>query len=97
MDLDVEFQKTNLRIRISILEIISISLFSPLSLSLSLSLSMCVSVCVCSIFQAKQTTSTFSAQICPKVDLGLEIQNTDVGITISILKILFVPIFIKNG
>ena len=87
MDLGVEFQKTNLRIRISILEIIT----------LSLSFFLCVYMCVSSIFQAKQMTSTFSAQICQKVDLGLEIQNADVGIRISILKTLFVPIFSKNG
>ena len=46
--------------------------------------------------QAKQTTSTFSAQICPKIDLGLEIEKTIVRIRISILKILCVPIFSKN-
>ena len=52
MDLGVEFQKTNLTIRISILEIISIFL------------SLCVSL---------------------------------LSLSISILKILLVPIFIKNG
>ena len=35
----------------------------------------------------------FSAQICPKVDLGLEIQKTDVGIKISILEILCAQVF----
>ena len=38
-------------------------------------------------FQAKQTTLTFLAQICPKKDLGLEIQKTNVGIRISIFEI----------
>ena len=52
MDLGVEFQKTNLTIRISILEIMSIFL------------SLCVSL---------------------------------LSLSISILKILLVPIFIKNG
>ena len=35
----------------------------------------------------KQTTLTFFAQICPKIDLGFEIQKTNVGIKISILEI----------
>ena len=35
----------------------------------------------------------FSAQICPKVDLGLEIQKTNVGIKISILEILCAQVF----
>ena len=50
---------------------------------------MCVCVCVCvsSNFQAKQIASTFSAQICPKMDLGLEIQKANVRIRISILEI----------
>ena len=34
---------------------------------------------MCANFQAKQTTLTFQAQICPKMDLGLEIQKTNVG------------------
>ena len=42
---------------------------------------------MCASFQAKQTALTFSAQICPKVDLGLIIQKTIVGIRISILDI----------
>ena len=32
-------------------------------------------MCECAKFQAKQTTLTFSVQICPKVDLGLAIRN----------------------
>ena len=39
-------------------------------------------MCVCANFQAKQTALTFSAQICPKMDLGLTIQKTIVGISI---------------
>ena len=48
-------------------------------------------------FQAKQTALTFLAQICPKMDLGLEIQKTNVGIRITIVKMPCVPIFRKNG
>ena len=53
-------------------------------------------MCVCTNFQAKQTTLTFSAQICPKMDLGLAIQKNIVGIGISILDIPCVPIFSQN-
>ena len=42
-------------------------------------------MCMCVKFQAKQTALAFSAQICPKMDLGLAIQKTFVGITISML------------
>ena len=38
-------------------------------------------------FQTKQTTLTFLAQTCPKMDLGFEIQKTNVRIRISILEI----------
>ena len=47
---------------------------------------MCV--CVCGNFQAKQIALTFSDQISPKMDLGLEIQKPNVGIRIIILEIL---------
>ena len=57
---------------------------------------VCVCVCVCVKFQAKEAASTFSAQIFPKMDLGLEIQKTNVGIGISILDIIRVPIFSQN-
>ena len=53
-------------------------------------------MCVCATFQAKQTAWTFSAQICPKVDLGLAIKKTIVGIRISILDIPSVPSFSQN-
>ena len=52
---------------------------------------------MCVNFQAKQTALIFSAQTFPKTDLGLEIQNTNVRIRISILKIPYVPIFNQNG
>ena len=51
---------------------------------------------VCANFQAKQTALAFSAQICPKMDLGLAIQKNIIGIRISILDIPFVPIFSQN-
>ena len=53
-------------------------------------------MCMCASFQAKQTALTFSAQICPKMDLGLAIQKTIVRIRISILDIPCVPIFSQN-
>ena len=43
------------------------------------------------------TTLTFLAQILPKMDLRSEIQKAYVGIRISIVKMLCVPIFRKNG
>ena len=39
---------------------------------------------------------TFSAQICSKMDVGLETEKIDVGIRISILAILCVSIFRQN-
>ena len=48
-------------------------------------------------FQTKQTALTFLVQICPKMDLGFEIQKTNIGIRISILEVLCVPIFRKKG
>ena len=57
---------------------------------------VCVCVCVCANFQVKQTSLTFSAQIYPKMDLGLAIQSTVVGIRISIVDITCVPIFNQN-
>ena len=47
-------------------------------------------------FSGKTNSFTFSAQIFPKMDLGLEIQKTDVGISISILEIPYVSIFRQN-
>ena len=51
---------------------------------------------MCANFQTKRTTLTFWAQICPKRNLGLEIQKTNVGIRVSILEIPCVPIFRQN-
>ena len=48
---------------------------------------------MCANFQAEQTILTFFAQICTKVDIGLEIQKAIVGIRISIFEIPCVPIF----
>ena len=59
MDICLEFQKTNLRIRINILKVPCVY----------------VCVCVCANFQAKEIALTFSDQISPKMDLGLEIQK----------------------
>ena len=53
-------------------------------------------MCVCANFQAKQTTLSFSAQISPKMDLGLAVQKTIAGIKISTLDIPCVPIFSQN-
>ena len=53
-------------------------------------------MCVGANFQPKQTALTYSAQICPKMDLGLGIQKTNVEIRISILDIPCVPIFSQN-
>ena len=53
-------------------------------------------MCVCASCQVKQTGLTFSAQICPEMDLGLAIQKTIAGIRISILDISCVPMFSQN-
>ena len=53
-------------------------------------------MCVCANFQTKQTALTFSAQIYPKMDLGLAIKKAIVGIRISIIDIPFGPIFSQN-
>ena len=58
--------------------------------------SVSVCLCVCSNFQSKQRALTSSAQIWPKMDLGLEIQKTNVAIRISILEIICMPIFRQN-
>ena len=50
----------------------------------------------CVSFQAEQIALTFSAQICPKMGLGLQIPETNVVIRISILKILCMSVFRQN-
>ena len=47
---------------------------------------------LCVNFQPNLTTLTFLAQICPKMNLGPEIQKTNVGIRISIAKMPCVPV-----
>ena len=41
--------------------------------------------------------SEFSAQICPKKDLGFETEKNNVGIRINIAETLCVPIFSQTG
>ena len=77
VDVDLEFQETNLRIRISILKLLSVC-----------GVCVCARVCARASFQAKQIALTFSDQIFPKMDLGLEIQKTNFEIRIIILEIL---------
>ena len=48
-------------------------------------------------FQSKWTTLNFSAQICPKKDLGFETEKNNVGIIINIVETLCVPIFNQTG
>ena len=48
-------------------------------------------------FQVRRTALILSAQICPKTNLELEIQKTNVDLRISILEILYVPMFGLNG
>ena len=41
--------------------------------------------------------SSFSTQICPKKELGLETEKSNVGIRINIVETLCVPIFSQTG
>ena len=43
---------------------------------------------MCVNFQSKWTTLNFSAQICPKKDLGFETEKSNVGISVNIVEIL---------
>ena len=52
---------------------------------------------ICTNFQSKWTTLNFSAQICPKKDLGFEAEKNNVGIRINIAETLCVPIFSQTG
>ena len=51
---------------------------------------------MCTNFELKHTTLTLLAQICPKRKLRFEIQETNVGIRISIFEIPCIPIFRQN-
>ena len=58
---------------------------------------LCACMCMCASFQAKQIALTFTAQICPKMDLRSEIQKNNIGIRITIVKMPCVPILRKSG
>ena len=89
---DLKFEKTNVEIRISISE--TLCVFVCVYVCVCVRVHECV--CVSFNFQSKQKTLTFPRQICPKMDLRLEIEKTDIGIRISILKIHCMLIFSKN-
>ena len=105
MDLGLAIQKTIVGIRISILDIPCVPIFSqneqlwifrPKFVLFQNKNQHCWDT-LCANFQPNWTTLTFLAQICPKRKLGFEIQKTNVGIRISILEILGAPIFRQNG
>ena len=48
---------------------------------------------MCANFQSNWTTLNFLAQFCPKKDLGLETEKSNVGIRINIVETLCMPIF----
>ena len=52
---------------------------------------------MCTNFQTKQTTLNFWAQICPKMDIGLDSQKSKSGFGINTSNIRCVPIFSQNG
>ena len=52
---------------------------------------------MCAYFWSKWRTLNFSVQICPKKDLGLEIEENNVGIRIKIVETLCVPIISQTG
>ena len=87
MDLGLEFQKTNVKI------IISISRFRfEISKNYSRNKNQHPRDTLCANFRAKQATLSFLTQFCPEMALGLDIQKTNFGIKISILEITCVPI-----
>ena len=49
------------------------------------------------LHQTNSSNFTSWAQVFPKMDLGLEIQKTNVGIRISILNITCMPLLSQNG
>ena len=48
-------------------------------------------------FSAKMGNFDFLSQICPKVNLGLKNEKTNVGIQITFLEILCVTVLSQNG
>ena len=96
----IKIKKTNNEISISILEILTlcvcVCVCVRVRVCVCVSVCICACVCVCANFQVKQIALTFSDQICPRMDLGLEIQKTNVGIRIAILEIPCVSIFRQN-
>ena len=96
----IKIKKTNNEISISILEILTlcvcVCVCVCVRVCVCVSVCICACVCVCANFQVKQIALTFSDQICPRMDLGLEIQKTNVGIRIAILEIPCVSIFRQN-
>ena len=52
---------------------------------------------MCTNFPSKWTTLHFSAQICQKKILGMEIEKSNVGIRSNIVKTLRMPIFSQTG
>ena len=82
-DLEFEIEKNNVGIRINIIETFCVSIFSQTALTF--------------LAQQQFTALTFLAQISPKMDLGSDIQKTNVGIRISIVKMPCAPILRQNG
>ena len=52
---------------------------------------------MCANFQSKWTTLNFTAQICPKKDLGFETGKSNVGIRINVVETFCLPIFSQTG
>ena len=105
----MEIQKTNVGIRIIILEILYQLLGKTNYFDFffyNITSSQNINGTQCSELQQRQRLRenkiiniivlTFSAEICLKMDLGLEIEKINVGIKISILTILCVSIFRQN-
>ena len=108
MDLGLKFQKTDVGIRINILEILCMLIFRQNGqrnfstqtcpkMELGLKIQKADVGIRISILEILCLQMNFSTQICREMDLGLEIQKTNVRIKISILEIPCVPIFRQNG
>ena len=52
---------------------------------------------ICANLQSKWTALKFSAQICPKKNLGFETEKNNVGIRINIVQTICVPICSQTG